>query len=247
MKVRHIVSVLVFGFIIFTQTGILYSQNPTNPQKFSFNYRKSPTFGLKGGALMSTVTGDAAIDRFAKKIGPQIGLTGAVYFHPMLSLRGELNYELKGGRFAIHEMNMNLHYATLPVYLKFNFTRDPELYIYGGGYGSYLISAKTKGTYEIIIGDDFISSEINENIIANMNNFDAGIIAGLGVQGRFNRRMDLFLDFRYTWGLINLDNNTAEFRYNFNHEQFWPEQNVNKPKNRAFMLTTGFIIYLIRR
>ncbi|MBU8893262.1 MAG: PorT family protein [Bacteroidales bacterium] len=247
MKAKHIVSVLMFGLIIYTQASVSYSQNPTDPQKFSFNFRKSPTFGLKGGILMSTITGDEAIDRYAKKSGPQIGFTGAVYFHPMLSLRGELNYESKGGKFANHEMNMNLHYATLPVYLKFNFTRDPELYIYGGGYGSYLISANTKGTYEIIIKDDFKSVAINENITASMNNFDAGIIAGLGVQGRFNRQIDIFLDFRYTWGLINLDNNTAEFRYNFNHEQFWPEQNVTKPKNQAFMLTTGFIIYLIRR
>ena len=141
-------------------------------------------------------------------------------------------------------MNMNLHYATLPVYIKFNFTNDPEFYIYGGGYGSYLISAKTQGTFEIIIGDDFISTDINENVIANMNRFDAGIITGLGVQGRFNRYMDIFLDFRYTWGLINLDKNTADLRYNFNHESFWPEQNLGKPKNKTLMFTTGFIFFL---
>ena len=63
---------------------------------------------------------------------------------PMLSMKAELLYEPKGGKFANHELSMNLNYVSLPLYLKFNFTRDPEIYIYGGGYASYLISAKTR-------------------------------------------------------------------------------------------------------
>lgn len=247
MRYLYKILVLAVGLIWCCQTDILYAQNPTKPQVFSFNVRKSPTVGLKGGVLFSTVTGDEAIDQYAKKMGPQIGVTGAVYMHPMLSIRAELNYEAKGGKFANHDMKMNLNYATLPVYLKFNFTSDPEIYIYAGGYASYLITAKTKGTYEVIIGDDFISESIDEDILANMNNLDVGIIAGLGVQGRFNRYADIFLDIRYTEGFIVLDNETAELRYNFNHDDFWPVQELDKPRNKALMFTTGFIIYLIPR
>lgn len=234
--------ILVIAFIM--QSFFIYAQHPKDPRKFSNNVTKTPTVGIKGGILMSTITGDEAIDEFAKKIGPQIGVTGAIYFHPKLSLRGELNYEWKGAKFVNHEMSMNLHCATLPVYMKFNFTADPEIYIYGGGYASYLFMANTKGTYEIIIGDDYISESINEDISENLNKIDAGVVAGLGVQGRFNSAMDIFLDFRYTQGFMNLDNNTSDLRYNFNYDHFWPEQDVDKPKLKAFMLTTGIIIYL---
>ena len=230
------------GKVIFSIVGvILLSQHFT---LFSQNMSTIPTFGIKGGVLLSTVNGDNAIDQFAKKLGTQIGLTGAYYFHPRLSIRAELNYELKGGKFTNHEMNMNLHYATIPLYLKFNFTQDPEFYIYGGGYGSYLITANTKGTYEVIIGEDFITENINENITANLNHFDVGIIAGAGVQGRFNRWTDIFLDIRYSQGFINLNNNTADLRYNFNHVLFWPEQDLGTPRNKSLMFTTGFIIFM---
>jgi len=231
MKIGKYIICLLIMFVCIIKTG--------NSQNMS----KTPTIGIKGGLLLSTVTGDEAIDQFAKKIGAQLGVTGAYYFKPKLSIRGELNYELKGAKFANHEMKMDLHYASLPFYLKFNFTEDPEIYIYGGGYASYLIAAKTTGTYEVIIGEDFINYTINENIINNLNKLDIGFIAGAGVQGRFNRWMDIFIDFRYTQGFIDLDNGKAELRYNFNFDYFWPEQDVGTPKNKAFMLTTGIIYY----
>ncbi len=247
MKLKHKTSILLIGLICILQVDILYAQNPRNPQVFAYNVRKSPTIGIKGGALLSTVKGDEAIDEFAKKISPQIGVTGALYFHPMLSIKAEILYESKGGKFVNHDMKMNLNYISLPLYLKFNFTIDPEIYIYGGGYGSYLLSANTTGTYEIVISEDNITESINEDISSYLNSFDVGLVGGLGVQGRFNRRIDLFLDFRYYYGFVNLDNGTAEYRYNFNHEPFWPEQNVDRPKNKGFMLTTGILIYLIPR
>lgn len=247
IKLKHKTSVLLIGLICLIQVDVLYAQNPRNPRIFAYNVKKSPTIGIKGGALLSTIQGDKAIDEFAKKISPQIGVTGALYFHPMLSIKAEILYESKGGKFVNHDMKMNLNYVSLPLYLKFNFTIDPEIYIYGGGYASYLLSANTKGTYEIKIGDDDINEPINEDISSYLNNFDVGVVSGLGVQGRFNRSIDLFLDFRYYHGFVNLDNGTAEYRYNFNFEQFWPEQNVDKPKNKGFILAGGIVIYLIPR
>lgn len=229
--------IIIIVIIILLQCNFLFSQNKS----------LSPTFGIKGGILLSTVTGDEAIDKYAKKGSPQIGVTGAYYTHPRLSLRAEINYDPKGGNFSNHDMKMNLNYISLPLYLKFNFTKDPEIYVYGGGYGSYLLSAKTKGTYEIIIGDDYISETINEDIKPNLKQFDTGVLGGLGVQGRYNHWVDIFLDFRYTVGFIDINNNSAKFRYNFNHVEFWPEQDYDKPKNKAFMFTAGLIIYIYPR
>ena len=247
MNINALIKYWILMLITLTQFNVAFSQNPREKQDFAFNTRKSPTIGVKGGVLLSTVTGDEAIDQFAKKIGPQLGVTGALYVHPMLSFRGELNYESKGGKFSNQEMTMNLNYISLPVYMKFNFTRDPEIYIYGGGYASYLFSASTKGQYEIIIGNDNIYQDINEDILDNLNKIDVGLVVGAGVQGRYNRSIDIFIDFRYTQGFINLDNNNAEYRYNFNYEPFWPEQDFDKPKNKAMMLTIGIIYYLIPR
>ena len=231
MKVRYKILIFIVGLVfLLAQYNILYSQNMS----------KTPTFGLKGGLLMSSVTDDEAIDQYAKKIGFQIGVTGAYYMLPKLSVRGELNYESKGGKFSNQDMNMNLDYISVPLYLKFNFTKDPEFYVYGGAYGSYLLSAKTKGTYEKFE----VSESINEDIIDNLTKYDIGLIVGIGVQGRLNRKSDIFLDIRYTHGFVNLDNDNAEYRYNFNYTDFWPEQEVGKPKNKALMITTGFLIYI---
>ncbi|MCG8410458.1 MAG: PorT family protein [Bacteroidales bacterium] len=207
------------------------------------NTSATPTVGIKIGPLLSTVIEDEAIDKFAKKMGIQIGLTGAVYVHPKLSLRAELNYEVKGGQFINHDMVMNLNYITFPFYLKFNFTKEPEFYVYQGFYFSYLINAKTKGVYEISLGDDHIYEEINENITPNLNPIDWGLLIGVGAQGRFNRWLDVFIDLRYTRGYENLDNKSSKYRYNFNFNEFWPRQNLRKPKNKTYMLTVGIIYY----
>ena len=61
-----------FGIVVL----ILLSQSFTI---FAQNMSEIPTFGIKGGILLSTVTGDNAIDQYAKKLGAQIGVTGALY------------------------------------------------------------------------------------------------------------------------------------------------------------------------
>lgn len=238
MPNRFKISVFLIGII-----GLLLSQSA-----LAQNNSLSPTLGIRAGLLLSTIHGDEAIDSYAKKISPQVGFSAAYYPHQNFSVCAELNYELKGGKFDMHEMKMNLHYITLPIYAKFNFNEDPQIYLYAGAYSSYLISANTKGDYEIIIGEDHINNSIDENILPNLNKFDVGLVAGFGVQGRFNRYLDIFIDLRYTKGFFNLDNNTAELRYNFNHEEFFPyEQELNDPTNKAFMPTIGFIYYLIPR
>lgn len=233
MNIKHKISIWVLGIAFSFIPFLMYAQNMST----------TPTVGVKGGLLLSSVTGDDALDTYAKKMGLQFGLTAATYFHPMLSLRAELNFESKGAKFDMQEMNMNLNYLSLPLYLKFNFTRDPEIYVYAGAYASYLVSANTKGEFEVVIGADYKSYAVNEDITKNLNQIDVGVIGGLGVQGRFNRWLDIFLDLRYTQGFINLDKGTAEYRYNFNYEEFWPEQEYGKPKNKVFMVSVGFIYY----
>ena len=54
MKVRYKILIFIVGLVfLLAQYNILYSQNMS----------KTPTFGLKGGLLMSSVTDDEAIDQ----------------------------------------------------------------------------------------------------------------------------------------------------------------------------------------
>lgn len=74
MKIGNYICCLIIIMI-----GIINTGN-------SQNMSKTPTIGIKGGVLLSTITGDEAIDEFAKKLGAQIGVTGAYYFIPKLSV-----------------------------------------------------------------------------------------------------------------------------------------------------------------
>jgi len=227
----------VFCILFIVLSFICKAQNPYS----------SPTYGLKGGFHLSSLHGDDAMDTHGKLLSPQLGITGALFFSPRFSVNAEANYEKKGGKFNSYEIQTNLNYVAVPIFIKYAFLKDPQIYIYGGGYASYLLSANTKGQFEIYE----ISKEINENIKNNLSAFDFGFIAGFGAQGRFNRSADIFLDLRYCQGLYSIDNKTADHRYNFND----PELNnyfydVDKPENvynRSFMLTTGIYFYLIKR
>ena len=203
-----------------------------------------PTYGFKTGILFSNITGDEAISRFSKKLGAQVGMFGALYFTHKFSIVGELVYEGKGAKFDNHKMKITLHYASLPIYFKYNFTKDPQIYTYAGVYGAYLLAAKTTGTYELSIEDNHIIEDIDENIRPNLTSYDAGTVLGIGVQGQFSFRLDIFADIRYTQGLISLDKETAEHRYNFNYTRFWPEQKTDYPINRSFTFSAGIIIHL---
>lgn len=235
MRLGNHLYILTFVFIL-SFAGSIKSQNPHN----------SPTYGIKGGLLLSTIDGDNVIDPYAKIIMPQVGITGALFFSPKISVNSELNFEIKGGNFDGYELKTSLNYISIPLFVKFAFSKDPEIYVYGGGYGSYLLSAKTTGTYEKFE----VNEKINENIKPNLSAFDAGFIAGVGVQGRFNRKADIFIDFRYCQGLINIDNGTVDNRYNLSNGD--TRLNVNelppeKALNKSFMLTTGMYFYIIKR
>lgn len=215
---------------------------------FAQNPHKSPTYGIKGGVNLSSLHGDDdAMDVHSKLISPQIGITGAFFFTKKFSVNAEINYEKKGGKFKSYELQTNLNYVAVPIFIKYAFFKDPQIYIYGGGYASYLISASTTGNFEIFE----VSKKIDENIKPNLSAFDFGFLAGFGVQGRFNRWADIFLDLRYCQGLSNIDNHSADFRYNFNDSELINYfYNVDKPGdvfNRSFMLTTGIYFYLIKR
>ncbi|MGE0087995.1 MAG: porin family protein [Bacteroidales bacterium] len=225
--------------VIFLSSFIGIAQNPYS----------SPTYGLKGGFHLSSLHGDDAMDTHGKLISPQLGITGALFFTPRFSVNAEANYEKKGGKFNSYEIQTNLNYVAMPVFIKYAFFKDPQIYIYGGGYASYLVSANTKGEFERF---EFVK-EIDEDIKPNVSAFDFGAIIGFGVQGRFNRSADIFLDLRYCQGFYDIDKHNTESRYNINDPD--PEiinsfYEVDKPKsvyNRSFMLTTGMYFYLIKR
>ncbi len=216
---------------------VLLSES-TNAQ----NYSLSPTIGIRGGISSASIKGDGIFDKHDKKKAPNFEIFGNYYFSERLSLQSGISYDLKGAEFSSYELKTNLHYVVMPVYLKFQFFQDPEFYIYGGGYGGYLIMANTKGIYEDLDN----TYNVNENIKSNVADIDYGISLGGGVQGRYNSQIDLFLDIRYSMGLRPINNCSDEIRYNFS-EKIRYEYEINNPTNKLLYISTGIIFYFIPR
>ncbi len=206
------------------------------------NVYKSPTFGIDGGLLFSTIKGDEMIDTQDKRFMPALNVYGNYYFHERFSVQLQLGFLSKGGRFKGHELVASLDYINLPVFGKVTFSSDPELYLALGPYVSYLLQAKTKGEFN----DLSTSENVDEDILPNLNKIDYGAAAFAGVQGRFNSHLDIYLQLSFQYGFAPLDNYEGEYRYNLEKVTRFTYE-VEDPTIRSWMLSTGFIYYLYPR
>ncbi|MEA3316509.1 MAG: porin family protein [Bacteroidota bacterium] len=224
---------IVFIIILF-----ILLNNKVLAQKYSL----APSVGIKGGLALSSITGDDIFDEFDKKKAANFELFGNYYFSEYLSLQSGFTYDSKGAAFSSYDIKTNLHYISLPLYLKFQFFEDPKFYIYGGGYGSYLFIANTKGKYADL--DNIF--DINEDIKQNTSAFDYGVSVGGGVQSRYSAHLDLFLDIRISYGLKAINKGNNELRYNISRTMRY-EYEMNNPKNKSLYFTTGIIYYFVPR
>lgn len=207
------------------------------------NRNLSPTYGIRGGILLSGIKGDDIYDDFARRLMLGGGVFGNIYMTPRISLQAELDFIPKGAKWKSDDATTKLNYLEVPVLLKGAFSKDPELYFYGGAYVAYLLTASTTG--EVLDPLNQINT-VDTNIKPNLNSFDMGLVAGFGVQGQFNKKTDIFLDLRYTYGLLNIAKDDGDYRYNVDELTRY-SYDYDKPNNTTFFLTTGFYIYLHAR
>lgn len=151
-------------------------------------------FGVKGGFNMSNLYTDDADDENIL-YGFNAGVYATLPISDFIAIQPELLFTTKGAEieydnaFATGTGKFKLNYIELPLLVRVNITKNFN--VHAGGYASYLVSSKVTGD-----GDFDFEEEVDTD---DLNKFDAGIAAGIGVD--FN---PISIGLRYNYGLTTV-------------------------------------------
>jgi len=140
----------------------------------------SPTFGIKAGVNVSSISDDGYDDTKSK-----VGFSGGLFLNAPLSeqfsiqpevmysqLGAKTDYTFAGTTFA---NELKLDYITVPV--MFQFRATPAFYIEAGPEFGFLVSAKNKTT---VSNNNGSGSDVDELDKDAFNSFNMGAALGLG-------------------------------------------------------------------
>jgi hypothetical protein len=180
--------------------------------------QKHPQFqyvSFDGGVNMAGIRSDGYFDKHQRNFGLNFSLSGNYSFSETNSIGAGLIFEQKGAADRVFDINTNLNYITLPVYMKFS-TRGQisRSFFTAGAYASRMISARRKGT-------EYTGGEIrrvNETVTENFKSFDYGLALSAGLMIRLYDNVDFLVQVRGMAGLMNIDKDSGNsFRnYHFN-------------------------------
>jgi len=153
-------------------------------------------FGVKGGFNMSNLynSGDDVDDNNVL-YGFNAGVYATLPISDMVAIQPEVLFTTKGAEleynnaFAQGDAKFRLNYIEVPLLVRVNVTKNFN--IHAGGYASYLVSSKISGNGDIDFDQDIDRDDLNK--------FDAGIAAGVGVD--FN---PISIGLRYNHGLTTV-------------------------------------------
>lgn len=172
--------------------GMLHAQN-TNVET---------EFGVKGGFNMSNLynNGDDVDDNNIL-YGFNAGVYATLPISDFVAIQPELLFTTKGAKLEYSgpingDAKFKLNYIELPLLVRVNITKNFN--VHAGGYASYLVSSKVTGD-----GDINFNEEIDTD---DLNKFDAGISAGIGVD--FN---PVSIGVRYNYGLTTVGKERTAF------------------------------------
>jgi hypothetical protein len=163
--------------------GMLHAQDNVNTE-----------FGVKGGLNMSNLYTDDADDEnvlfgFNAGVYATLPISNFVAIQPevLFTTRGsELEYDTDLGS---GNTKFKLNYIEVPLLVRVNITKNFNLQ--AGGYASYLVSSKVTGDGAIDFEEEIDTDDLNK--------FDAGIVAGVGVD--FS---PISIGVRYNYGLTTI-------------------------------------------
>ncbi len=160
--------------------------------------------GIKGGYSLSKFSLSSA-DPLPFQWANLPGYAGGIYFSLSLgffSLQPEILYTRMGGKYEVGEdsLEFRFDYVQVPMLLRLNVVPAGPIrpFVYGGGYGAYLL--KAKGVM-VVDGEPF-----DEDIRDTYQVFDYGVVGGVGlafhlpgvavtVEGRYNHGLrNLYID-----------------------------------------------------
>ncbi|MEP6930092.1 MAG: porin family protein [Flavobacterium sp.] len=153
-------------------------------------------FGVKGGFNMSNLYDDSnGPDDNNVLYGFNAGVYATLPISDFIAIQPEVLFTTKGSElkydnaFASGNAKFKLNYIEVPLLVRVNITKNFN--VHAGGYASYLVSSKVTGSGDFE-GDQDIDTD-------DLNKFDAGIAAGVGVD--FS---PLSIGVRYNYGLTTV-------------------------------------------
>jgi len=166
-------------------------------------------FGIKAGANLSTLTGDAVADDVKMKAGFNAGGLVEIKFTDMWALQPELLFSMQGakttdrfddgGDITRDENKVNLAYINVPVMLKFYPVHS--FFLEAGPQVGFLVSAKSKNESTTNFTDGTVTtSSTTVDIKDNLKGVDFTFNLGLGYEFTQN----LYINGRYGFGLSNV-------------------------------------------
>jgi hypothetical protein len=172
------------AFFMTATFGALHAQNEN----------VTTEFGIKGGFNMSNLYNDDADDENIL-YGFNAGLYATLPISDFVAIQPELLFTTKGAEleynnaFATGNAKFKLNYIEVPLLVRVNLTKNFN--IQAGGYASYLVSSKVTGDGDFEFNEDIDTDDLNK--------FDAGIAAGVGVD--FS---PISIGLRYNYGLTKV-------------------------------------------
>lgn len=158
------------------------------------NNNVNPEYGIKGGFNMSNLYSSDANDENVL-YGFNAGLYATLPISDFIAIQPEILFTTKGAKleynnvFASGDSKFRLNYIEVPLLVRVNIT--PNFNVHAGGYASYFVSSKVTGR-----GDFNFEQEIDTD---DLNKFDAGLSAGVGVD--FD---PVSIGLRYNYGLTTI-------------------------------------------
>ncbi|SHG31249.1 porin family protein [Flavobacterium johnsoniae] len=197
-------------FLLFTITLITFK---TTAQESKIK------FGVQAGLNYSSFRGYESFSDEKPGFSYLFGVSLQYKLNESLSLRTDLNYDRKTqiakgdviywynsdtpilSQDAVYSLKATsyLNYITLPVMLKFNFTRNKSFYINGGPYLGYLLKSGVK--YETSRQQD---PDENLEDTKYKKSMEFGISAGFGKEFKLNDNHNIYVELRENLGLTNI-------------------------------------------
>lgn len=153
-------------------------------------------FGVKGGFNMSNFLSEnnEATDKNVL-YGFNAGVYATLPISDFIAIQPEILFTTKGAEleydnaFASGNTKFRLNYIEVPLLVRVNITKNFN--VHAGGYASYLVSSKVTGDGDINFDEDIDPDDLNK--------FDAGLSAGVGVDFA-----PISIGLRYNYGLTTI-------------------------------------------
>lgn len=154
-------------------------------------------FGVKGGFNMSNLISDGENKPNDENVlyGFNAGVYATLPISDFVAIQPEILFTTKGSELKYNNdvtsgnAKFKLNYIEVPLLVRVNITKNFN--VHAGGYASYLVSSKVTGSGDFDFNEDVDTDDLNK--------FDAGIAAGVGVD--FN---PISIGLRYNYGLTTI-------------------------------------------